>query len=161
ASIAALSSLVPAASAAQTSLAAPLRARTVSAAHDDTRIRFMGFPPRSSAAAAPLCTPARLEGQRADFLYYLFEPVERTRTTMALPRGIKAGHRSSCLRVHYRFVTSWRSPRDLRLSALSALGEPHSPPRSHYRFDHFLCDGPLRAARSGTRLIEPTNTGNR
>lgn len=46
---------------------------------------------------------------------------------MALPREIKAGNRSSCLRVHYRFVTSWRSPRDLRLSALSALREPHSP----------------------------------
>src|SRR5579863_6599715 len=44
ASIAALASLVPAASAAETSAAAPLRARAVSATHDDSRIRFMRSP---------------------------------------------------------------------------------------------------------------------
>src|ERR1700733_5844666 len=66
ASIAALPSLVPAASAAQTSVAAPLRARAVSAAHDDLRMRFMRSPPYYSAATgAPLCTPAGLQGQCA------------------------------------------------------------------------------------------------
>src|SRR3984885_16023477 len=44
ASIAALASLVPAASAAETGAAAPLRARAVSATHDVPRIRFMRSP---------------------------------------------------------------------------------------------------------------------